>query len=403
MHTDAEQFYCRFQDLQQYVGWTVDDAARVTAVRTLLEPAFTPLIDDFYAEIARHEGTRKVITGGQAQIERLKQTLRAWLNELFSGRYDQQYVARRWRVGWRHVEIGLDQVYTNAAVSRLRTGLIESLESRWQGEPAELMKTVRSLQKLLDLDLAIIEDAYQTEYLRRQQRVERLAAIGQMAGGVAHELRQPLNVIKTSVYYLLHARNASPEKIREHLQRIDGQVGLADGVISAMANYARLPLPQLTDVPVRDFINQALADNPMPPNITVTVDCNGAANLMTDPAQLRIALGNLLRNARDAMPEGGALSIIARDDGDHVELRITDTGVGIPPENLERIMEPLYTTKPRGMGLGLAITRGIIDKLGGQIHLASEVGKGTTFRIQLPAVVSHNNNHAWQQQTATSL
>src|SRR5438093_8079356 len=108
---------------------------------------------------------------------------------------------------------------------------------------AESLSIRRSLNTLLDLDLAIIEDAYQAEYTARQQRTERLAAIGQVAGGIAHELRNPLNVVKTSVYYLLNARNPTPAKTAEHLQRIERHVVVADGVITALSNFARLPLP----------------------------------------------------------------------------------------------------------------------------------------------------------------
>src|SRR6516225_3548963 len=134
---DTNNLYRRYQQLQQYVGWTEADAQRVQSVASLLEPHLPPLIDDFYAEIERHPDARKVITGGAQQIERLKGTLRGWLRELLFGPYDKDYVARRWRVGWRHVEIGLDQVYTNVALSRLRKGLLHNLDLHWQGEPTE--------------------------------------------------------------------------------------------------------------------------------------------------------------------------------------------------------------------------------------------------------------------------
>src|SRR5690242_11753086 len=105
-----DETFRRYQELQAYVGWTEEAARRVAAVAGLLEPFLPPLIDDFYAEIDRHPEARKVITGGAAQVRRLKGTLLAWVRELLAGRYDGDYVARRWRVGWRHVEIGLDQV-----------------------------------------------------------------------------------------------------------------------------------------------------------------------------------------------------------------------------------------------------------------------------------------------------
>jgi PAS domain S-box-containing protein len=173
---DSDCLFQRYQELQRYVGWTREDAARVRSVAVLLESHLIPLIDDFYEEIERHPNARKVITGGNKQIERLKGTLRAWLRELLFGPYDRDYVARRWKVGWRHVEIGLDQVYTNVALSRLRRGLLRALQEKWQGDPADATPIRQSLNTLLDLDLAIIEDAYQTEHLARQQRTERLAA-----------------------------------------------------------------------------------------------------------------------------------------------------------------------------------------------------------------------------------
>jgi signal transduction histidine kinase len=383
---NADALFSRYQELQQYVGWTEADAQRVQSVATLLENRLAPLVDDFYAEIDRHPEARKVITGGAAQVERLKGTLHAWLRELLFGPYNSDYVARRWRVGWRHVEIGLDQVYTNMALSRLRRGMLQILEEEWRADAGEAMALRRSLNMLLDLDLAIIEDAYQAEYLERQQRVERLAAIGQVAGGIAHELRNPLNVVKTSVYYLLNARNPAPTKSAEHLKRIERHVAVADGVITALSNFAKLPLPNLRPMPVEPCVREVLELNPLPDNIVVAVDCPASLSpVLCDLDQIRMVFGNLIRNSREAMPNGGRLSIEARPVEDCVEVHVADTGVGIAPENLNRITEPLFSTKARGLGLGLAIARAILDKNKGSLRVASEVGRGTTCTVRLAA------------------
>jgi signal transduction histidine kinase len=381
---EQDEIYGRYQELQQYVGWTEDDAARVHRLTPVVEPHFTALIDDFYAEIERHPRARKVITGGAEQIARLKGTLTNWLKELFTGKYDADYVARRWRVGLRHVEIGLNQVYTNAALSRLRGGLLDIIGLEKGRDPVELLHTRRSLNMLLDLDLALIEDAYQTEYQRRQQAAERLATIGQVAGGVAHELRNPLNVIKTSVYYLRNARNTSPEKQQAHLERIDRQVSVADGVIMALNSFARLPLPELTPIELRPLLQESLESNPLPGNIRINVELPAELPpVLGDRGQLVIVFGNLIRNARDAMPEGGQLSISAEVNAEEVGITVGDDGGGISPENLGRIMEPLYTTKSRGIGLGLAITRAIIEKHSGRLNVSSEPGNGARFTVHL--------------------
>lgn len=169
---DPDRLHERYRELQSYVGWTDEDARRIEAVAPLLDPHLAALIDDFYAQIERHPEAHKVITGGGPQIDRLKGTLLRWVRELLAGLYDDAYVDRRWRVGWRHVEIGLKQAYTNAALSRLRAGLILAMQATWRGGPDGLTATARSLNTLLDLDLAIIEEAYQAAYASRLQRAE---------------------------------------------------------------------------------------------------------------------------------------------------------------------------------------------------------------------------------------
>jgi signal transduction histidine kinase len=207
-----------------------------------------------------------------------------------------------------------------------------------------------------------------------------------VAGGIAHELRNPLNVVKTSVYYLLNARTPNPAKTAEHLQRIERHVMAADSVITALSDFARLPLPNLRPVAVEQCLRDVLGVTSMPENVTVSVDAPAdLPRALADPDQLRIVFANLIRNAREAMSQGGLLTVRAAAAGDSIEVAITDTGVGIAPENLSRILEPLFSTKARGLGLGLAIARAILEKNQGSLRVASEVGRGSTFTVRLPA------------------
>lgn len=381
--------YQRYQMLQQYVGWTAEDAQRVQALRPLVEPVFDDLITDFYDAIQQEPNAGKVITGGEVQVDRLKVTLRGWLDELFSGKYDRDYAVRRWSVGHRHVEIGLPQVYTDMALSRLRKGLIGAISKRWTGEAAELARSITSVNQLIDIDLAMIADAYQSEQLVRQQRAERLATIGQVAGGVAHELRNPLNVVKTSAYYLMHAKNPSPEKVKEHLLRIERQVGQADEVITALNGFAKLPLPEFRPVSLKQCLESVLETLSVPASIEVILESpEPSPEGLADAAQLQIVLSNLVRNAIDAMASGGQLRLQVTTGNPLAVVSVSDTGVGIPPEQLARITEPLYSTKARGIGLGLAIAKAILDKHNATLNVESEVGTGTTFTVSLPAAVS---------------
>lgn len=258
-----------------------------------------------------------------------------------------------------------------------------------------MVAAIQSLNKILDLDLAKIEDAYQAEHLAQQQRGERLAAIGQVAGGIAHELRNPLNVVKTSVYYLLNAKSPTAAKQAEHLTRIERHVTLADGVITVLSSFAKMPVPNLQPFPVVQCVQEALETNPVPENVRVTLDCPPSLPpVLGDIDQLRIVFANLIRNAREAMPQGGILSIKGQMVNDAVEVTVTDTGVGITSDDIHRIMEPLYSTKARGLGLGLAIARAILDKNKGSMRLTSEVGKGSSFRVRLTAVLPKDANES---------
>jgi PAS domain S-box-containing protein len=169
----SSELFNRYRDLQTYVGWTDADAARIKAVAELVRQKTHLLIDDFYEEIERHPDASRVITGGATQIARLKASLTAWLSESLDGRGDEDYVTRRWKIGRRHAEIGLNPAYTGAAMSRLRNGVIDILSQAPNQPSDELRQLTESFNKLLDLDLSIIQDAYWSEYLKQEKLAER--------------------------------------------------------------------------------------------------------------------------------------------------------------------------------------------------------------------------------------
>jgi len=381
---NQDQLFRRYQDFQTYIGWVAVDEDQVRTVARVLEPHLGPLIEDFYAELDRHAELRKVIEGSHTTIEGLKGTFLQWLKELLSGPHDKDYVARRWQIGRRHLQVGLEQVYVSMAMARLRSGLVETLDRFWHDVRGSLMPAARSLNKLLDLDLMIIENAYQTEYLARIHRNEQLAKVGVVAGSVGHELREPLNVLKTSVYYLRNAQVPRPEKTAEHFQRIERHMGEAEQILTELSDFARMPAPQMCAFSVGACVNEALEQDPLPDNIRLIRDFPlSLPQALGDKDQIRTVFVRLNRRARDGMPDGGKLSIRGNHAADAVEVVFQDTGLPMSQATLAAIRAPLSGSNVRTQGMGLAVVRAILDVNAGDLHAVSEPARGSTMTIRL--------------------
>ena len=227
-----------------------------------------------------------------------------------------------------------------------------------------------------------------TQELRQTQaelvRAEKFSTLGKVSGGIAHEIRNPLNAVKTSAYFLLNAKDLPPEKVREHLERIDRQVAIVDNVITALSDVAKLPEAELSSLDLVNLIRLVVQSISISPDIqTIFRFPEEVPLVLADEHQIAIAFRNLIQNARDSMPEGGTLTVEAIVEDDVVFFSIADTGIGISKDDLEKIMEPLFTTKARGMGLGLSITRAIVEKNLGTISVESDLGKGSKFQVGL--------------------
>jgi PAS domain S-box-containing protein len=237
-----------------------------------------------------------------------------------------------------------------------------------------------------------------TRELREAQeklvRQERLAMLGQLAGSVSHELRNPLGVISNAVYFLDMAQPEAAPKVKEYLGIIEKETRIADKIITDLLNFSRIKSADLESVSVAGLVQGVLERYPVPESVSVTVKIpKNLPSVYVDPDQLTQVLGNLVVNACQAMPKGGQLSVISKQLPLNTDplmteywllITIKDTGAGIPPENMSKLFEPLFSTKAKGIGLGLAICKNLVVANGGRIEVQSEVGKGSTFTVYLP-------------------
>jgi len=258
----------------------------------------------------------------------------------------------------------------------------------------------QSVEEALREYSARLEDMVEqrTQELREAQerlvRREKLAVLGQLAGGVGHELRNPLGIIKNAADLLNMILEEPKPEVREALEILDEEVTRSEKIIGSLLDFARAGPPLRQKVDVNEVIREALSRATVPDDVKVLTQLHEALPAIpADPDQLAQVFGNIILNGMQAMalpncvgrPEGGQLAVKSEvASPGWVAVSFTDTGVGIPQANLERIFEPLFTTKPRGIGLGLAIVSALVEGHGGTIEVESEVGTGSIFTVRLP-------------------
>jgi len=193
----------------------------------------------------------------------------------------------------------------------------------------------------------------------RLVRSERLAAIGKVGSGVGHELRNPLGAIKNAVFFVRRKLSrtelpATEPRVMEFLGIIDGEVNAANKVISDLLSFSRVAKPTVTAVNVVDIIEDTLRRIEIPETVALSraIDDN-MLPVMVDADQIQQVFTNIISNALQAMPEGGRLDIQARRDGDMVAVEMADTGCGIPQTVMDKIFDPLFTTKAKGHRAGI--------------------------------------------------
>ncbi len=244
-----------------------------------------------------------------------------------------------------------------------------------------LQEQVRERTRSLEEAMARLEEA-QDQLLRQ----ERLATLGQLAGGVGHELRNPLGVMTNAVYYLETVQPDAPPKVREYLNILKTQVATSEKIVSDLLDFGRVSAPEKGRVEVGPLIEECVARADPGNRLDVRVEvAPGAEAVYADRSQLVQVLVNLLTNAAQAMNGGGAVDLTAEPGGAGVVLRVTDSGPGIPQDQLERVFEPLVTTKARGIGLGLAVSRMLVSANGAQLTAEQVPEGGASFVLEIPA------------------
>ncbi|MDR1696395.1 MAG: HAMP domain-containing protein [Endomicrobium sp.] len=214
-------------------------------------------------------------------------------------------------------------------------------------------------------------------------RSEKFATIGRLASSVAHELRNPMASLKNISYYLSKTGNFQDEKAKKMLDMLSSDVSRANKIITDLLDFSRAKKLNKINIMADDFIDKAVSNVTIPPNIKIEKQV-GRFSIFMDPDKMTQVLINIISNARDAMSGGGSIKISAERRRSSVEIKVADDGAGMDKKTLDHIFDPLFTTKLKGIGLGLSIVKEIVEAHFGTITAQSEQGKGTEFTITLP-------------------
>ncbi len=408
-------------DRLAFLGLSEEDRRSLASLEPILEQHADVLVSAFYRHLLSFAETRALLRDPEV-TQRLLHKQRAYLLSLASGRFDDEYVAERLAIGETHERIRLEPRYYLGAYAVYFSLLAPLVRESFRSDPNAAERAIGALVKTLLFDAELAMEAYiarherQLEYMNRElanqgrhlqrevqeqqielrQSVQRaraaedLASVATLVAGLAHEIGTPMGVIQGHADLLESA--VTDERGRWRLRTIREQIDRISRVIQALLGAARPRDPvrvPLDLAPVLDTALSFLAEKLRQRGVRVDCDYQPSPQVRGDPEKLQQLFLNLFLNAADAMPDGGKISVTLRPDGaGHVEIAISDTGTGIPAEQLARIFEPFYTTKAagEGSGLGLVVARGIVSDHDGEILVASEPGRGTEFTITLPAL-----------------
>jgi PAS domain S-box-containing protein len=279
------------------------------------------------------------------------------------------------------------------AVAVLRDVSKEYLEK--EDARLKLVETAKQLAVIAkekeDVRLKLVETALKLKQSQDELvRTEKLAVIGKLAGIMGHEIRNPLGVIRNSIYFLnMKFKENIDEKVKRHMDILETEIVAADKIISDVLEFARTRPPSFTETEINSVVEGIISKVNIPKTVKVQTDLGeNLPKINIDIAQIQQVFSNLISNAIEAMPKGGELRVTTSQTDFFISIAFKDTGVGIPKENIDKLFTPLFSTKTKGLGLGLAACQNIIVAHHGKIEFESKDRQGTTFTVALPIKIS---------------
>jgi signal transduction histidine kinase len=278
-------------------------------------------------------------------------------------------------------------------------------------ENAQLIQSLHVAREQLKADAEMLESKVEerTQELKKSQeqllKAQRLAAIGELASMIGHDLRNPLTGIAGATYYLRSKLSKKAnKKTKEMLRLIERDIEYSNKIINDLLDYSREMQLELVETTPKKLMKEALTMANIPKNVKVKDLTRSKTRINVDSEKMKRVFVNIIRNAVEAMPKGGILIFRSRETDDNLEVDFSDTGTGIPQCILTRMWTPLFTTKAKGMGLGLSICKRIMEAHGGRIAVQSIVGKGTTFTVAIPLKCKPvGGEKIWMQPQESSL
>ena len=376
-----------FETRKRFGCLTKEDAALLADLRGVFEKHSHEVVDRFYAHLLQFDALRPLLAD-EATVKRLKGFQRDYLVSLASGNYDGQYAEDRLRIGRVHNKIGLDPEWYLGTYGLYLDLLFPLIHERFASDARQAVRASAALAKLMILDMQLVLDAYYgLQQKKAVERSEQLAAVGELAASIAHEVRNPLAGMKGALEVLRKELTVNPAN-QEIVDELLAQIVRLEHLVRDLLTFARPQAlsRQLFDLhELLDRLLRLYKDESDSQGVAVhRIYESGTGRLTADPRQMEQVFLNLIHNALQAMPDGGTLTVTTRVSGRSIAITFSDTGKGIPTADLPKIFQPFFTTKHRGSGLGLSIVRKISEAHGGSVEIRTDPGKGTSATVIIP-------------------